>query len=207
MEKINIWALCMTAILISFLGFIVENIWLFTAKGYMDNRSMYLPFLMGYGIAMLLIYFILGTPKKLWFFGKTILIKNWILKYIIYFIGVMICICLGEILLGKLVEKMCHFYWWDYSKIPFHITRYTSIPTSTLFSCGVTIFMDVFLEPICRYFQSWNIQALKIMVITMGLLMMGDFLYNAWQMYKAQSMTRIWKIDMTKSRIYKLIHT
>lgn len=196
MKTINIWALCMVAILVSFLGFVVENVWLAVIKGYVDNRNMCFPFLFGYGIAMLLIFWTLGTPKKPWLFGKSILIKNRILKRFLYFAGVMLCVCIGEILLGTFVEKTCHFYWWDYSMIPLHITRYTSIPTSTMFSVAITFFMDVVLKPLYDFFQKWNSGFLKTTVVVLLLLMTGDFVYNAYKMYKTQGMVRRWRISV-----------
>jgi len=196
MKTINFWALCMVAVLVSFLGFIVENLWLAVTKGYMDNRNMCFPFLVGYGIAMLLIFGIFGTPKKLWLFGKSILVKNRLLKVVLYFAGVLLCVCVGEILLGTFVEKTCHFYWWDYSKIPLHITRYTSIPTSAMFSAAITFFMDVVLKPLYQYFQRWNGGVLKVVVVILVVVMMSDFLYNAYKMYKAQGMVRRWRIGL-----------
>jgi len=206
MKSINIWALCMVAVFVSFLGFVVENLWLATTKGYIDNRNMCFPFLIGYGITMLLILGILGTPKKPWLFGKAILIGNKVIRILLYFAGVMLCVCIGEILLGTLVEKTCHFYWWDYSQIPLHITRYTSIPTSTMFSAAITVFMDVVLKPLYQYFQKWNGGFLKGVVIVLVLVMMGDFLYNAYKMYKTQGMVRRWRIDTTGSLVYRKLH-
>ncbi len=206
MKTINIWALCMTAVFVSFLGFVVENLWLAIAKGYMDNRNMCFPFLIGYGIAMLLVLGVLGTPKRPCLFGKRILVKSRMVRILFYFAGAMLCVCIGEILLGKLVEHTCHFYWWDYSKIPLHITRYTSIPTSAMFSAAITVFMDVVLKPLYHSFQRWNGGVLKVVVIAVVLLMAGDFLYNAYKMYKRQGMVRRWRIDTTAGFLYKRLH-
>ena len=79
--------------LISFLGFLLENIWISVRKGYVDNRNMNLPFLLGYGIAVMFIYFVLGVPDK----------SNAFLYCVICFI----IVSLGEILLGTVVEKIC----------------------------------------------------------------------------------------------------
>ena len=70
MEAKSLFALLMVLAVVSFIGFVVENVWLAATKGYMDNRNAFFPFLMGYGIAILLIHIIVGTPKKLWLFGK-----------------------------------------------------------------------------------------------------------------------------------------
>lgn len=206
MKTISIGALCMVVAVISFLGFAVENVWLAVTKGYMDNRNMFFPFLIGYGIAILLIYIILGTPRNLWLFGSISRIRNRNLKVFLYFTGAMLCVSIGEILLGKFVEMKCHFYWWDYSALPLHITRYTSIPTSMMFSCLITLFMDKAFGPLYCFFQGWNQNILHITATAFMLAMVGDFLYNAYAMYKTQKMIRRWTIDTSKTRIYRKIH-
>ena len=47
---------CWMIILISFVGFLVENIWNFLTSGQIDNRNMHLPFILGYGLAILGVY-------------------------------------------------------------------------------------------------------------------------------------------------------
>ena len=57
-------AYMLTIAIISFLGYCVENIWLAVTQQYINNRNMYFPFLLGYGLAVVGIYLIVGTPKK-----------------------------------------------------------------------------------------------------------------------------------------------
>lgn len=190
----KVFALVMIATVISLLGFIVENLWLWITKGYMDNRNMIFPFLVGYGLAVILIYLLFGTPRRLRFFGKSIQIKSKIIRILFYFLMVMICICIGEILLGKLVEKTCHFCWWDYSKIPLHITQYTSIPTSGGFSVLIVIFMHTMFMPLYEYFLSWKDSVLRNISLTLFVLMIGDYFYNAYLMYTKKSMQIRWRI-------------
>lgn len=206
MKTFDILALCMVAVVVSFLGFLVENVWLALTQGYMDNRNMYLPFLLGYGVAILLIFFLFRTPEQLWFLGRTVLTQSRLMRLWLYFAGVMLCVCTGEILLGKLVEKTCHFYWWDYTRIPLHITRYTSVPTSISYSAAITVFMDRFFEPLHDCFLEWDRDSLMFAVTVMGLLLVGDFACNAVKMYKTRGMVRRWRIDMTGSRVYKRLH-
>ena len=47
---------------VSILGFVTENIWIGMRFGYFDNRGMMLPGLLGYGMAMVGMFLILGTP-------------------------------------------------------------------------------------------------------------------------------------------------
>lgn len=199
----KLFALMMIVAVISFLGFAVENLWLLVTKGYMDNRGMLFPFLIGYGLAVLLIYCLFGTPRKLCFFEKTIRIKSKLLRLLFYFFIVMLCICVGEILLGKLVEKTCHFCWWDYSKLPLHITQYTSIPTSAGFSVLIVIFMNTIFMPLYEYFLSWEDKLLQNTSVILFMLMLSDYIYNAYFMYKKKGMNIRWRIDVkNKKRIF-----
>ena len=68
----SVYELFVMTALISFLGFDLENIWLLFTKGFMDNRSMHLPFLFGYGLLVMGMYCIFGTPQHLRFFGHEI---------------------------------------------------------------------------------------------------------------------------------------
>ena len=207
MKLTNLFALCMVMIIVSMLGFLVENIWLAMTKGYMDNRNMCFPFLIGYGIAMLLILLIIGTPKKMWIFGKLLRIQNRMLRILVYFLVVMMCISVGEVMMGVFVEKVCHFSWWDYSRLPLHITQYTSIPTSMMFASMVTLFMQHCLEPLFYFFVKWDYDVLRTSAIGLLGILMGDFLYNAYLMYQTRGLIDRWRIDMTGNRLYKRLHT
>ena len=52
MKKIreNAYPILMMAIVASFIGFVVENAFKIFINGYFDNRYMFLPFLLGYGV-------------------------------------------------------------------------------------------------------------------------------------------------------------
>ena len=52
--KYTYYQLGIMAAVVSFLGFVVENIWLAMTKGYINNRNMNAPFLLGYGLLILL---------------------------------------------------------------------------------------------------------------------------------------------------------
>lgn len=207
MKTVEIMALCMVISVVSFLGFLVENIWLSVTKGYIDNRNMCLPFLIGYGLAIAAIYIMFGTPRKMLLFGKSLMIKSRILKIFLYFLIVMVCVCLGEILLGKTVEKICHFYWWDYSRLPLHITRYTSIPTSAAFSLLILTFMDHIFEPLYQSFLTWDDKILCITALCFMVFLTWDYLYNAYRMYKNKKMQQRWSIDTTWTKGYQMLHS
>ncbi len=193
MKVVNILALCMMITLISFLGFVVENLWLLVTKGYMDNRNMVFPFLIGYGLAVIAIYLLFGTPDRICILGKALSIKSAILSYGMYFLIIMVCISVGEIVLGTVVEKTCHFYWWDYSTLPLHITRYTSIPTSAAFTTFIVLFMGKLFMPIYNWFLSWDKTVLSIVSVVFILIMVVDYTYSVYYMYTKKGMQKRWR--------------
>lgn len=207
MKTAEIFALCMIITIISFLGFAVENIWLAVTKGFIDNRNMCLPFLIGYGLAIVAIYLLFGTPAELIFFGKKLPVKSAFIRTLIYFLAVMVCVSVGEILLGTLVEKTCHLYWWDYTRLPLHITRYTSIPTSIAFSLLITTFMRLFFQPLMDWFIQMDLDTLRVTSMTFMTLMTVDFLFNAVRIFKEKKLTPIWKINTTRTLGYRLLHS
>lgn len=202
----EISALFMVIAVISFLGFVTENIWLSATKGFIDNRNMCLPFLLGYGLAIVAIHALFGTPQALLLAGKKINIRNRIIRKLLYFLLVFLCVCVGEIVLGKLIELTCHFYWWDYSRLPLHITRYTSIPTSTAFSLLIVILMDYIYEPLYAGFLSWEPTRLCLTASILMVLLLTDYIYNTYRMYMDKKMPERWRIDTTGTRGYQLLH-
>ena len=60
----KITPLLMILVIASILGYMTENIWVGLRFGYWDNRGMMMPGLLGYGMAIVGLYLILGLPQK-----------------------------------------------------------------------------------------------------------------------------------------------
>ena len=125
--KYNVFELGIMVAIISFLGFIVENVWLAITKGYINNRNMNAPFLLGYGLLAVFLFFVLGTPNDPVRWGLLKKIQSRRIQYLVYFICSFVAVCIGEIILGTVVERLCNIEYWNYSNIPMHITKYTSV--------------------------------------------------------------------------------
>ncbi|MCM1059039.1 MAG: putative ABC transporter permease [Eubacterium sp.] len=195
--------LVMTAF-ISFLGFLLENIWLTARKGYMDNRNMYAPFLLGYGIAVMGFYTVLGTPGNLRIFGAPSE-SGEKSQFAAYFILTFILVSAGEIILGKTVEKITHIVLWDYTKIPLHITRYTSVPTSFGFTVVIVVFMDCFFERIMNALSRMEPVRVTVFGIILMTVTVLDFLHSAVKMTRTHKMFVTWEIDFREKsfRLYR----
>ena len=124
---------------------------------------MNLPFLLGYGIAVVGMYLVLGTPKK----GH----------FLLYYSLVFLFVSLGEIALGFTVEEFCGFYYWDYTNLPMHLTRYTSFFTSLGFSALITLFMRI--------------------AIALFIALVVDMLYSFHIMRELGDVYKSWKIYVT----------
>lgn len=169
----------MTA-LVSLLGFIVENFWMLTRSGFIDNRNMNLPFLLGYGVAVVGMYLLLGTPKK----GH----------FLLYYSIVFFLVSLGEIALGFTVEKVCGFYYWDYTCLPMHLTRYTSLFTSLGFSAIITFFMYFCYEPVMEFLHNHMTKRGRRVFVAVFVLMVIDFFYSFHVMRVVGDLNKTWKI-------------
>lgn len=183
-------------ILVSFMGFVVENIWLALTKGYMNNRNMELPFLLGYGLAMVAIYILFGIPSEMKFFTRYPVKASRLVKFLLYFLCVMVCISIGEIILGMVTEKFCHIEYWNYSLIPLHITKYTSVPTSMGFAAMVTLFMEKAFPLLMEKMEGMDGRALRIVVCVVLVMMAIDFIRCYGQMIKAQNFYIKWRITL-----------
>ena len=192
------YALILIVILVSFLGFVVENFFISFSNGVMDNRNMVLPFLLGYGLAILTIYKLFGTPDSPMFFGKGISISNPFISFVYYFIIAFLCVSIGELILGHLIEWSCEIVWWNYTALPLHITKYTSIPTSTIFAILITVFMKYFFDPLLNRFSKMNYQTLSILAIALIVLLSIDFINSGIYMFKNHQTLRLWRIEFEK---------
>lgn len=181
---------------IAFLGYITENTWLAVTKGFIDNRNMNAPFLLGYGVLVMAVYFLFGTPQNLADWGIMRYIPDGTASYLFYYALSFVIVSIGEILLGTLVEKVCGIEYWNYEWIPFHLTKYTSLPTSIMFAGIITFFMSNLFYPIMQSLLRMKPQCIKVMSIALAILMIYDFLASFYKMYQKQDFNIIWKYEL-----------
>ncbi len=196
MKKTKIPAICLMITLVSFLGFAVENIWLALTQGYMDNRSMNLPFLVGYGLAIIAIYLMFGTPSKPRLFNHHLETESKFARISLYFLSVCICVSLGECLLGTFVEKTSGIVWWNYTDLPLNITKYTSVITTSLFGILITVFMGIFFQPVYNRFLKINKKVSRALSAVMMTLLIYDFFSSAGEMYRTGRTMTLWRVDL-----------
>lgn len=180
--------------IVSFIGYCFEDIWMMVRHGVLDNRNMYLPFLLGYGVFIIALYYIFGTPNKL--FNKIELKRP--VSTIIYYLLCVILVSIGELLLGLFVEKTGGFSYWDYSSIPLHITKYTSIPTSLGFATIITVFMDFVFLPLRDKISKVVDKIPMILVILIAIILVVDFTASFKKMYTNDGKNTLWSFNIRR---------
>ncbi|MCI5751633.1 MAG: putative ABC transporter permease [Oscillospiraceae bacterium] len=192
--RYDIYSLALAAGVISFLGFVLENIWLACRKGYMDNRNMTLPFLLGYGMLVDGIYLLIGTPEELHINAAPN--ASLTTRYIVYFLSAAVIVSVGEIALGTAVEKIFGFEYWNYESLPMHITKYTSIPTSLGFAFIITFFMGKCFTPIMSLVGTLEQHDLRTTAVVLTAAMVSDFVISFAKMYKTRSLNIRWTVHI-----------
>lgn len=187
--KYNFYEMGIMIALVSFLGFAVENIWLSVTKGFMDNRNMNLPFLLGYGLALAAIYYAFGIPSESATFSRL----PGRAGLFLYFLVMMLCVSVGEIVLGKTTERLCGIEYWNYSWLPLHLTKYTSVPTSAGFAAMITLFMEHCFQPLMEAISRLDDSSLRIASPILLAVLTFDYLYCYGRMMKQQSFYEKWK--------------
>jgi len=193
-EKRNLKSDILMVIVLSLIGFVFEDLWMLVRYSLIDNRNMFLPFLLGYGIFVVFIYDLIGTPKKL--FHK--FDSNKLLNVVIYFILCFILVSTGEIILGTLYEKIGHFSYWNYNHVKYHITKYTSIPTSLGFALVITLFMSFIYEPLYKLVKKISKKTSIIIIVIVLLALFIDLFISFRCMSINKGKNKVWEIRFNK---------
>lgn len=199
--KYGIFELMLAAVVISFVGFAIENTWLLLTKGYMDNRNMTLPFLLGYGILMVDFYLMFGTPSDV----HLPIVSDRFTDREIYFVLAFFTVSIGEIMLGTATEKATGVIYWDYSWIPMHLTRYTSLPTSLGFAYIIENFMTYCFPEIMGAITLLPAEIIPPAAVILFTALSIDTLHGFWKMYSCHSLYCLWKIKRPKLDLRALI--
>lgn len=191
----KITPLLMILVIASILGYMTENIWVGLRFGYWDNRGMMMPGLLGYGMAIVGLYLILGLPQKPMLFGHEFFFENSLQGIVFYYVAAGVLVSVAEIVLGNFVEKHCEIVWWNYTGLPLHIGKYTSVPTSMGFAAMITLFMGCVFPRLYAWVVQIENLSLSILTFALTGLLIMDFGYAARYMIRNKRVNRLWQIE------------
>ncbi len=168
----------------SFIGWLSENIFRIFAVGIIDSRFMYLPFLGIYGLCVLALYGICGTPDKFRILNKRVFTEDSekAIRYVFYCLVIAAAVMIGEISVGTFCEKLSGKILWNYTNIPLNLTKYTSIPTTVAITSAVFVLMKFIFTPLMELIEKKiSYKAALIICLTLGVLI---YLDTIWFMFR-----------------------
>lgn len=203
MKKINkLYSLLMIAIIISFAGFVLENIFVSFTLGFIDNKNMFFPFLFAYGLGVVAMYLLFGTPKTPKLFTKEISFKKDWMGYLYIFLLSFFAVSICEISLGYFVKWTCNIIWWEYTTLPLHITPFASVPTSTAFGLIITLCLRFCFDPLLKFFSKHEHKStFKIVTLIITALLLADMVHSAIYMYQNENIFYWWEIRFPRPLI------
>lgn len=192
----DLCSLMMLVIVGSFIGFVVENVWVSFRYSHINNRGMILPFLLGYGIACLIVYLLFGCPDKPrigthYFKTK----KN---PTVVYFLCLFATVMVGESLFGQVIEHTTGIKWWSYNAIPFHIGRYTSVPTSIGFAACIYLFMTKLFPHIYKWGAKIHDIGCGVILCIVVVALVADNIHALNYMHEHQETFKLWSFEFSK---------
>ena len=169
--------------LVSMIGFLMENVWSYLATGFIGNRGFTLPFLFVYGLAIFIIYLILGTPTT-----------KRLPLYILCVYGIFTALSIGY---GYVIEALFNFRPWDMSEMLLPITPYATIPTSLGFACLISLFMNVIFTPAIEWFEKISKNVLiRVISVLLLLGMIADYIIGIIQSSSLGDRFVLWTLDL-----------
>lgn len=167
------------AIGIACLGWVIENVLRLIAVGVIDCRYHLLPFISPYGIAAFAVYFAIGDPNDVAFFGKKLFKektkKSVAISNVFCFLFPCLFIFLGELFVGHVWQWLFGVELWNYNTQPLHITQYTGVLPSV--GGGVACFFVIkfLFYPILNFLRRKMPKKLAVGIcLTLGVAIVLD---------------------------------
>ena len=180
----------------SFCGWLFETIIAaFKQKRFVNKGMVNLPFSMLYGC--------IGTFITI--FGNE-LGFGWL------YVGAVVVIAVFENLAGRLIEKLYHEKWWDYSKSRWRIGEYATIPQVALLGVFAVVMMKWGNALCLKLFGTMPLILGKILVWSLLILLAVDIMATWFVMYEKTCKTESWekvdrKFDRFTERLANAIYT
>ena len=168
---------------ISLIGFLWETIYMsIKFEGFLDRGFLTLPFCPIYGISIMVVYFLIGTPLE----GRGIL-KNvhrkW-LRYTLYFILAMAIPTLMELATGWFFDEIVGRRLWTYEGNWMNFRGYIC-PSVTLFwGVSLTLAMRFIFPHIKNLFFKMPDRYAKAIALSLGIMVSLDFIINLGVSFK-----------------------
>lgn len=176
--KVKFFYLSLLAIAVSFLGWIVENIFRAFCNRTIDSRFHLLPFLSPYGLIVFAFYLLLGEPDDLAVFGKHVFRQKSkatiILSNIIAWVGMCLAVFLGELAVGNFWYYVTGVELWHYCN-GICVTQFTGVCQSLGYgSATYALFRFGYHPAVKRVLVKVPYNVAKVVSLVLGTLIIAD---------------------------------
>ncbi len=127
-------------LIFSFLGWVMETVHVSQLAGELVDRGfLLLPFCPIYGCCLMLLYFLLGTPKQTRGILKGVTAGPW--RYAIYWIFAGLVPTVMELIVGAFFDQLFDIQLWSYAHQPYNFMGYICLPMSLAWAFAITALM------------------------------------------------------------------
>lgn len=162
-------------VLISFIGWVWETVYMYIITGYFNDRGfLTLPLCPIYASVLLGAYFLLGTVTE----GRGILknVSSESARALIYLSFAFILPTVAEMLVGAFFDKAFGIRLWDYSYMDYNTNGYVALEISVLWGGAIFIFMNRIFLPLKRLVFSIPRRVSYALTIIISVLVMFDII-------------------------------
>lgn len=168
--------LILYAIIVSHIGWVMEMLLFYFSFGIIADRGfLMLPFCPIYGITLLAVYYLIGTPHS----GGVLI--SWLecggVRTIMYFLLAILIPTFAEAAVGEIMEKISGRVLWDYSGMRFNIGKYVSVESSLIWGVLILFSMLLFEPILCALSRIDRLIAKRICSVLISAITV-DFIVN-----------------------------
>ena len=176
---VEFYYLAFFGIIVSFLGFAVENIARLIGMGILDSRFHILPFISPYGLIIFAFHLLMYDPDELSFFGKGLIPKGvkrrrlW--SNLIAYLLICLFVFLGELAVGNIWDVFFGVELWNYESLPLSVTQYAGLFPTLGYGTGAYLLFKFVYKPTLSFIRSrLDYKKTKLTVLILGSLIVLD---------------------------------
>ena len=166
----------LAAVIISFAGWIYETLLFFVMYGGMYDRGFVtLPLCPIYGITVLAVYVLIGTPQR----GGMLLNRmgSGGFRAVLYFVLAALIPAAAELVGGEIMERLTGEVLWSYEMFAMRLGKYVCLEISALWA-SASFFVMCFYEGFTALLGKMNRRILRRLALRICALVFMDFTVN-----------------------------
>lgn len=173
----TIQTLFVTGMILSFLGWVWETVFSFLLRSPNDRGFLTMPFCTIYGVALIFVYLLLGTPADMRLLGHPVFTKSAFLRYPAYFLASALLATAIELFTATFFQSFFGIQLWNYSFLTGESDFIAFLP-SLFWGIAITLFMRFLFRPIYLAVKKIKPSILNGIFWTLLIILVADLTFN-----------------------------